>query len=1121
MDEIKLESLDKRVRQIMSELKDFQRATVTYLFDKLMASRQDHKHDRMLVADEVGLGKTLVAKGVIALLYQEFVRRQADHINVVYICSNQGIASQNLSKLTILEGDGTDNISATRLTMLSVHQRKADSYLNLISLTPATSFQLTQGEGWKEERVILYLILSSMPAFAGQDALLLRHLRRDVTPPSWQRTIEQGRVNYLPRLDPAVVQRFQAMLADDPVFLAEFQDLLQAPDPATIADPLERRRFRVHMSRKIGRLRQILAQVCVESLQPDLVIMDEFQRFKELLPDNTPGSEQSEVGQLTSRLFSTPQLMILLLSATPYKLYATTEEVAEGENHLAEFLQVMDFLCNDPEEFRQLQEQWHLYSGRLLSIAGTDIGELRQYKNQVEARMRVLIARTERLIVSESGDALIDTIKSNQPLPVEKGEIETYIAMDQVVKAMQERQVGESSPVDYSKSAAFPLSFMDHYALKNNLRKALAKDASLAGVLRKNSGAWLNIDKVRAYQPLSCPNTRLKALLREAFDGPAEQLLWLPPTLPCYPPQGVFAKTANMSKILVFSCWEMVPRMIACLVSYEAEQRTIGHPDIIPGRDETRKRYFSSRSERRTPTPRLVFRALPEDGQGFWETGPDDLDDPDGSKGQQPGDGRERGQMSNFTLLYPSLTLAESFDVAESLRHPQSYAQLQQHLAGRFREIISEAGLDRYCSAGKTRPDPAWYWAAPILLDKKCHLPTVKNWLSQSDPFEPDSQKDHARQTHWDLVRRMVKDKEPVSLGQLPPDLAEHLALMALGSPAVLVLRSLLALAPDADPTLRLQAAAKLADDFRDKFNIPESIAAIDLSIGQKGFYWQRVLHYCAQGCLQSVLDEYLHMLRDSQGLRHRSGDRRVKVVTEKLDAALSLHTAQLKVESLANFLGLDPKEYNLRVHFAACYRNMISDNKSQMRADQVRDAFNSPFRPFVLATTSIGQEGLDFHYYCRKVMHWNLPHNPIDLEQREGRINRYKGLAVRSILAWRYAGQTAFNKHGTEWDDLFDRAAEVEKGGRCDLVPYWHVEPKPGEPRIERIVPYCPLSREEKQLEWLVNVLAVYRISLGQARQEELVRFILNRMPEEKRRQIHKLLLNLSPVLYEETIKA
>lgn len=55
------------------------------------------------------------------------------------------------------------------------------------------------------------------------------------------------------------------------------------------------------------------------------------------------------------------------------------------------------------------------------------------------------------------------------------------------------------------------------------------------------------------------------------------------------------------------------------------------------------------------------------------------------------------------------------------------------------------------------------------------------------------------------------------------------------------------------------------------------------------------------------------------------------------------------------------------------------------MRKENIRNAFNSPMRPFVLATTSIGQEGLDFHNYCRVIMHWNLPSNPIDV----GRILR------------------------------------------------------------------------------------------------------------------------------------
>src|SRR5205814_3261270 len=73
-------------------------------------------------------------------------------------------------------------------------------------------------------------------------------------------------------------------------------------------------------------------------------------------------------------------------------------------------------------------------------------------------------------------------------------------------------------------------------------------------------------------------------------------------------------------------------------------------------------------------------------------------------------------------------------------------------------------------------------------------------------------------------------------------------------------------------------------------------------------------------------------------------------------------------------------------------------------RKERVRAAFNSPFWPFVLVSTSVGQEGLDFHHYCHAVTHWNLPSNPVDLEQREGRINRYKGHAVLKNIAAAFA---------------------------------------------------------------------------------------------------------------------
>ena len=49
---------------VLGRLKGFQRNTVEYAFNRLYCAEDSTR--RFLVADEVGLGKTLVARGVIA-----------------------------------------------------------------------------------------------------------------------------------------------------------------------------------------------------------------------------------------------------------------------------------------------------------------------------------------------------------------------------------------------------------------------------------------------------------------------------------------------------------------------------------------------------------------------------------------------------------------------------------------------------------------------------------------------------------------------------------------------------------------------------------------------------------------------------------------------------------------------------------------------------------------------------------------------------------------------------------------------------------------------------------------------------------------------------------------------
>ena len=196
-------------------------------------------------------------------------------------------------------------------------------------------------------------------------------------------------------------------------------------------------------------------------------------------------------------------------------------------------------------------------------------------------------------------------------------------------------------------------------------------------------------------------------------------------------------------------------------------------------------------------------------------------------------------------------------------------------------------------------------------------------------------------------------------------------------------------------------------------------------------------------------------------------------------------------------------KEPRLRVHFAAGYFDAKTSDKTIQRVSNVRNAFNSPFRPFVLATTSVGQEGLDFHLYSRKVVHWNLPSNPIDLEQREGRINRYMCHAIRQNVA---ANESAF-----DWKEKFDKTKEKYGKGTSDMIPYWCLpDDYPFKYQIERIVPMYPFSQDKTKYDRLINVLALYRLMLGQPRQEEMIA-ILQREDLSKE-QMEELFFDLSP---------
>ena len=93
----------------------------------------------------------------------------------------------------------------------------------------------------------------------------------------------------------------------------------------------------------------------------------------------------------------------------------------------------------------------------------------------------------------------------------------------------------------------------------------------------------------------------------------------------------------------------------------------------------------------------------------------------------------------------------------------------------------------------------------------------------------------------------------------------------------------------------------------------------------------------------------------------------------------------------------------------------------------------------------------------------------------------------------------------------MFDEAQRREKTDGCsDLIPYWGLKEQEGMVRIERIVPMYPFSRDVAAYERLIKILSLYRLTLGQPRQEELLEYMFSNF--EDTQEFRDLFINLSP---------
>lgn len=1011
-----------------ASLKDFQRRTVDHALRRLYYD--DDSTGRFLVADEVGMGKTLVARGVIAgaierLEHEPSVKR----IDVLYICSNAEIARQNLAKLDV-HGSGTRPLN-TRITMLAAQVQDLNrpsengrKTVNLISFTPGTSFERGHQGGRVQERTLIYALLE--PLFAGQRRAtrnaLARVLRLGVAQRTWDYWYHRVVVAGQPP-DPTIADEFRAALATAP----ERDELEEIVERATGRSQISQEDHK-RAKKLIGRLRATLAAVSVDALDPDLVILDEFQRFKHLLESPTPGTPEEEVSKLAGQLFNFPGARVLLLSATPYKLFTLSEErTITGDDHYADFMATTGFLVREnADACADITEAFREYRRAL-----TDGKDLDLRRARVQNLLIKVMSRTER--PTDGSENMVAVMPPLLDAPT-ADDLLGYVAMRRIA-----RDVEAPMSMDYWKSAPYFLNFMDGYKIGAQVRERLDQ---VDDPLDFDGTPLLTRSKVRKRKAIDPNNARLRGLAASTTGAGMWKLLWLPPSLPYSEPGGVFASAdpSTTTKRLIFSSWAAAPSGIASLLSHDALRHMLG--EQVSGESDA--------------TPRLRYAIVGDRVAG----------------------------MTALALFTPVPELAALTDPLDEARRDATVVPSRTQLVDAATERVAPDLRPPGLGSSNLSPD-TWYWAAPFQFLRNKITPTLADALVSDENEREDG---GARLQHLEKADEADNER----LGTWPAELPRWVAMVGLAGPANVAWRSLRRVTTSIDPkpeTL-LRAAAIIGEGFRSLFNRPEVMALLDQVSGTSDeTYWQRVLDYCLDGNLQAVMDEYLHHL---VGNSSPTNDEEIIELAHGVRRVIALRTAALTA--------FDPHRpdsaitFNSRfaLRYGSARGSVKSDDQSTERLAGVQSAFNSPFWPMVLASTSVGQEGVDFHWWCHSLVHWNLPSNPVDFEQREGRVHRFKGHAVRKNVASVHRVDALASTDPDPWNAAFVAAYEARTEDQQerlgDLWPWWVF---PGEAKIQRWIPSLPFSKDIERDERLLRLRGMYRLAFGQPRQEELVELL------------------------------
>lgn len=996
-----------------ADLKPFQRATVDAACRTL---RDAGGARRFLIADEVGLGKTVVARGIVRRLGE----RRRKPLVVFYVANGQRVASQNRGRLVdFLPKEVRRNAisKADRIGLIPMTEPPA-APVALYALTPETSFP-GQGaglsEGRKEERAFIAALLGR--AFPELHDELGADFLQAPAKTGWQSAVDR-QCERLGRASMDLIHAFRKAMR------AEFGGTPLTAVPAALQ---EQKRRKV-----IGRMRRALSHAALLSTPPDLVIFDEFQRYRQLL------SPEGRKDRLVDTLLSGPgpgrAPAVLLLSATPYRLLASRWEESRGVEAHGELFDLIEFLGGEAgSDIRgRAEEAFGAFGAHLRTIAAAPedadldavVADARRCRHTLQALLAPLMSRTER----ETG-AVRDGSETI-PLQADLSPADVRV-FRHLAQAFRHRHRADA--LAYWLSIPLPAQ-----ALGKRYEAARQAKWSQDRKLVKLTEA----DRKRIAPPPHWPHPKLRAL-KAVVPPESLALPWAAPSLPWWPLGGPWREAQAPQKLLLFSRFRATPQSIAALTSFEVEAATLRR---------------SGAGYEKAWRPRKL-QAAP-------------------------------GRLPVVALFHPSPFLIRAADPLLCAGR-RTMRGVRNEVRRQVEKALNGAGIEVRDKTVKERERRHPTWSLLAALDRNCEAGELS-----STAWTRVAAQD-ARLAA--LVKRWHRAE---AIDWISPRELDDLTDAAFSYPGVVAGRAL----------LRHFAGALDKEHFADLVRLSWNGLRPYLD---NPVFWSRfkgatsaeaLTGAVLDGGLEALLDEHFWILKraSSQGGADIAG---------QLQAALTVKTGRFSLHPVGAGEG---RPIRLRCHAAVPFGGTEEALEAldgtaaerPARSDELRNAFNTPFWPHLLATTSVGQEGLDFHTWCARVAHWDLCSSPLDLEQREGRIQRFGGLLVRRRLAEELGrGLLAERRpmHRSVWDDIA-ASADRSHGDRTGLSPWWLL-PDAG---VTRYVFALPHGRDVARLQRLHEQRFIYRLALGQPNQEDLVEVLTNTTPD-RRDVLKSLALNLS----------